>query len=205
MNKFIVFVIAFSQPSLRGSGILHNLQGTKLFADNEKLPTSRFPGWNRCNRDKLVLRDGGKRLELTYGGVISHEPSLSGRGTAVLHATSPDRDGDLVVKVSWPGSKRVLGDKFLKKAIRIAESKKQHNWALNHLPNLEFSRSVNFSSGSTQGKDASLFNGPKFVNGSHEYEQRTLRIIAQERLYPLKTLTDVEGNPQVLLDVACGM
>ena len=207
VDKFIAVVIAFSQLSFCDSGILHNLQGTKLFADNEKLPTSRFlSAMEQMQQgNKLVLRDGKKRLELTCGDVISHEPSLSGRGTAVLHATSPDRDGDLVVKVSWPGSKRVPEDKFLRKAIRIAKSKKEHNWALNHLPHLEFSQSINFDSRSTHGKVASLFNNAKFANGKYDYEERTLRIIVQGRLYPLKTLTDVKEIAQVLLDVACGM
>ena len=37
-----------------------------------------------------------------------------------------------------------------------------------------------------------------------EYERRTLRIVIQERLHPLKTLTDVKDIAQVLVDVACG-
>ena len=207
VDKFIAVVIAFSQLSLCDSGILHNIQGTKLFADNEKLPTSKLPRkMGQMQRGhKLVLGDGKERMELTYGDVISHEPSLSGRGTAVLHATSPDREGDLIVKISWPGSKRVPEDKFLKKAIKIAKSRKEHKWALSHLPHLEFSQSINFNSGSTHGKVASLFSNAKFANGEYEYEQRTLRIIVQERLYPLNTLTDVKEIAQVLLDAACGM
>ena len=207
VDQFIGVVIAFSQLSLCDGGILHNIQGSKLFADNGKLPTSKLPRkMGEMQRGhKLVLEGSKERLELTYGDVISHEPSLSGRGTAVLHATSPDRDGDLVVKVSWPGSARVPEDEFIRKAIRIAKSRKKHNWALNHLPHLEFSQSVNFNSDSTHGKVASLFNNAKIANGEYDYEQRTLRIIVQERLYPLKMLTDVKEIAQVLLDVACGM
>ena len=88
---------------------------------------------------ELVIEGAKERLELTYGDVISHKPPLSGRGTAVPHATSPDRDGDLVVKVSWPGSARVPEGEFLGRAIRIAKSRKKHNWTLNHL-HLEFSQ-----------------------------------------------------------------
>ena len=210
VDKFIAIVIAFSRLSLCDSGILHNLQGTKLFADNEKLPTSKPSRNSRKMRKsqrghKLLLGDGADRLELTYGDVISHEPSLSGRGTAVLHATSPDLDGDFVVKISWPGSGRVPEDEFLRRAIETAESESRHKWALNHLPYLEFSQSVDFDSDSTHGKVANLFKNAEFANGEYEYEQRTLRIIVQERLYPLKTLTDVKEIAQVLLDVACGV
>ncbi|KAF9647592.1 hypothetical protein BDM02DRAFT_3187837 [Thelephora ganbajun] len=96
---------------------------------------------------------------LTYGEVISHEPSPAGRSTAVLHAKSPTwKDIDLVVKISWTGSDR---------------------------------------------KVVSLLDNAEFVNGEYKYERRTLRIIVQERLYLLKTLTNAKDIAQVLLDVAC--
>ena len=42
-----------------------------------------------------------------------------------------------------------------------------------------------------------------FVNGEYEHEGRILRIIVQERLYPLTAPMDMEDIAQVLLDVAC--
>ena len=49
-----------------------------------------------------------------------------------------------------------------------------------------------------------LFENAKIANGDFVYEWRTLQIIIQERLYPLKSLTNVKDIGQVLLDVACG-
>ena len=204
IEKFIAIVIAFSRLSLRDSGVLHDIRGGRLFMDNRKLPTSNITlkalKMQRGNR--LELRKGKQRLKLKLGDLISHEPSLVGRGTAVLHATSSENP-NLVVKISWPGSGRVAEDKFLEKAIKTAKGSEDHRWALMHLPNLVFSESIDFGPGSTHGKVASLFEKPGFVNGEYEYEQRTLRIIVQERLYPLKSLTDVKEIAQVLLDVAC--
>ena len=51
---------------------------------------------------------------------------------------------------------------------------------------------------------AILFDGAEIINGEYKYEPRTLRIIIQERLYPLKKLTRVKDIAQVLLDVAYG-
>ena len=213
LDKFIAIVIAFSRLSLRDNGILHNLHDGELFRDNEELVTSNFArGVMRMQKgNKLVLGGDGKTEQFTleYGEVISHEPSLAGRATAVLHAKSSSlwKKLDLVVKISWPGSERVAENEFLTRAVEIANSKPGDNWALKHLPQLLFSQDVVFGSDSTHGKVASLFENAKFVDGErpHTYERRTLRIIVQERLYPLKTLTNVKDIAQVLLDVACGI
>ena len=133
------------------------------------------------------------------------QPSLAGRGMAVLRATSSEGDSNLVVKISWPGSGRVPEDEFLNKAIEMAKSSEEHKWTLNHLPRVVRAQSIDFDPDSTHGKVASLFEKAEFVNGGYEYERRTLRIIVQERLYPLKTLTDVREIAQVLLDVACSV
>ena len=210
LDKFIAIVIAFSRLSLRDNGILHNLQGGKLFMDNKNLPTR---GLTRCavqmqegNELKFRGDKESKPFTLTLGEVISHEPSLAGRSTTVLHAKSPRwKKLDLVVKISWPNSDRVAEDKFLAKAVETAESTADDKWAINHLPRVLYAQDVDFDSGSTHGKVASLFAGAEFINGEYEYKRRTLRIIIQERLYPLVTLTNVRDVAQVLLDVACGM
>ena len=138
--------------------------------------------------------------------MISHEPSLAGRATAVLHATSPKwEDLDLVVKVSWPGSDRVAENEFLAKAVETANSTTANKWVHNHLPRVLFAQDVVFDSNSTHGKIASLFHNAEFDGKKYEYERRTLRIIIQERLYPVKTLTKAKDVAQVLLDTGCGM
>ena len=212
VNKFIAIVIAFSKLSLRDNGILHDLPlCPKLFQDNEKLPKSNLVrGTMRVQEGNKLVFGGDektKQFTLTYGETISHEPSLAGRGTAVLHATSPKWKGvGLVAKISWPGSDRVAENKFLAKAVETANSTTANNWARNHLPQVLFAQDVVFDSDSTHGKLASLFNdNDEFDGEEYKYEQRTLRVIIQERLHPVKTLTKAKDVAQVLLDAGCGM
>ena len=108
-----------------------------------------------------------------------------------------------MVKIGWPGSERVAENEFLDEAIKIAKSSIENEWALNHLPQVLHAQDVVFDENSTHGKVARLLTGAKFANGEYKYEPRTLRIIVQERLYPLKTLTNAKDIGQVLLDVAC--
>ena len=210
LKKFIAIGIAFGRLSLRDNGILHNLGNGELFKDNEKLPTRRIPppAVKMQDGNRLVLGGGGgaKRFTVTLGEVISHEPSLAGRSTAVLRAKSSEwKDVELVVKISWPGSGRVAESKFLEAATAKAKSAPENKWALNHLPQVLYTQDVVFDSDSTHGKVASLFDDAEIINGEYKYEGRTLRIIVQERLYPLKELMNVKDIAQVLLDVACGM
>ena len=207
LNKLIAIVIAFGRLSLRDNGILHELGDGKLFLDNEELPKSEPPPTSvqiqEGNQLEFRRNKTAEPFTLTYGEVISHEPSLAGRATAVLHATSPEwEDVDLVVKISWPGSGRVPEDKLVDQAIR--QAKRTDRWAINHLPKVLFAQDVAFVSDSTNEKVARLFDNAKFVNGGYKYERRTLRIIIQERLYPLETLTSVKDVGQVLLDAGCG-
>ena len=208
VEKFIAIMIAFSRLSLRDNGILHNLHGGELFRDNGNLPTSKLAhGMVRMQEGNKLEFGGDEKtgpFTLTYGKVISHEPSLAGRSTAVLHAESPKWNKlDLVVKISWPGSERIPENEFLKKAIEVAESTPNGKWAINHLPNILFAQDVVFDSDSTQEKVASLFDNAEFVDEEYKYERRTLRIIIQERLYPLTTLANVKHIGQALVDVAC--
>jgi len=208
LDKFIAIVIAFGRLSLRDNGILHNLHDSKLFRDNGNLPTSKLARGAVRIQEGNKLEFGGdektRPFTLTYGEVISHEPSLAGRSTAVLHAKSSRwKRINLVVKISWPGSDRVAENEFLAKAVKTAKSTAANKWALNHLPRVLFAQDVVFDPDSTHERVASLFDNAEFVNEEYKYERRTLRIIIQERLYPLKTLTNVKDIVQVLLDIAC--
>jgi hypothetical protein len=207
LDKLIAILIAFSRLSLSESGVLHNLHGGKLFMGNEKLitsPVGKEIAWIQSG-NQLEL-DGNEKtgpFTLTLGEVISREPSLVGRSTAVLRAESSALDGDLVVKISWPGSRRVPETDLLAEATSAAE-KTPDQWALKHLPQVFFHQDVDLGSNSTHAKVAELFARPEFFGSrEYEYEPRTLRIIVQERLHPLKNLTDVRDIAQVLLDVAC--
>ena len=206
LDKFIAIVIAFSRLFLRDNGILRHGQ---LFRDNRKLATPEVP------RGAVIMQEGNKlvfggdqrtkQFTLTYGEVISHQPLLAGRATIVLHVESSSlwKELNLVVKISWPGSDRVAENEFLAKAVETAKSSPDDNWALKHLPRVLFAQ----DSDSTDEKVVSLFDNAEPIdeNYTYIYERRTLRIIVQERLYPLETLTDVREIAQVLLDAACGM
>jgi hypothetical protein len=210
LDKFIAIVIAFGRLSLRDNGILHGLDERKLFSDNEKLTKRRVPqGVVRIQHGNKLKFGGNKEtgtFTVTLGEVISHEPSLVGRATAVLHGTSSNwKKRDLVVKISWPGSNRAVESELLREATSKANSTIDNEWALNHLPKVLYAQDVVFDSDSTYERVASLFDDAKIDNGEYTYERRTLRIIIQERLYPLKELTKVKDVGQVLLDVACGM
>ena len=85
----------------------------------------------------------------------------------------------------------------------MADSTPDGKWAVNHLPRVLFAHDVVFDPDSTQEKVASLFDDAEFVDEEYKYERRTLRIIIQERLYPLETLTNVKDIGQVLVDIAC--
>ena len=210
LDKFIAIVIAFSRLSLRNNGILYDLHDGKLFRDNEKLSILKLaPGAMRMQEGNRLEFGGDGNTEpftLTLGEAIFRDPSLAGRSTTVLHAKSSTWEGlDLVVKIGWPSSDRVAETAFLTKAVKTAESTATDRWALKHLPRVLFAQDVVFDSNSTHQKVASLFDEAEFANGEYMYERRTLRIIVQEWLYPLKTLTNVKDIAQVLLDVGCGM
>ena len=209
LDKLIAIVIAFNRLTLRDSGILHDLRGGRLFRDNENLLISDLPSGATKMQEGNELEFVDEKIgafTLTYGEVISHEPSLAGRATAVLEAKSAKWDGmDLVVKISWPGSERTAENELLAKAVSTAESSPGDEWALNHLPRVLFSQDVALGLDSIHSKVENLFEKAKLANGEYKYERRTLRIIVQERLHPLKTLTNVKDIAQVLLDVGCGM
>ena len=209
LDKFIAVVIAFNRLSLCESGIiLHGPSEEGPFKDNGRLPRSpptRDPVNVQSGKGLKFGADGeNEPFTLKFGAVISHEPSLAGRGTAVLRAKCSSWKGlDLVIKIGWPGSRRAAEHKFIEKATEKAKSNEIHAWALNHLPKIFYARDVAFGLNSTHERVARLFDKAKFVDKGYEYERRTMRIIVQERLYPLKDLTNVKDIAQVLLDVAC--
>ena len=209
LDKFITIVIAFGRLTLRDNEILHNLHDGKLFSDNERLVTRRVPQGTIQMQEGNELVFGGSPetgpFTLTLGEVISHEPSLAGRSTAVLYAKSTKwKNAKLVVKISWPGSEREVEHEFLDEATSRAGETAKDRWALKHLPRVLYAQGVIFDPDSTHEKVAILFDGAEIINGEYKYEPRTLRIIIQERLHPLKKLTRVKDIAQVLLDVAYG-
>ena len=199
LDKFIAIVIALNRLSLRDNGILHNPHNCKLFQGDGSIATSKLAhGMVRMQEGNKLEFGGDEKtgpFTLTYGKVISHEPSLAGRSTSVLHAKSSKwNDVDLVVKVGWRSSGRIPESEFLKGAIEVAESTPGGKWAVNHLPRVLFTQDVVFDPDSTQEKVASLFDDAEFVDEEYKYERRTLRIIIQELLHPITTLANVKQD-----------
>ena len=203
LDKFIAIIIAFHCLSPKQNGILNSL----IKENSELVKNPGIPEDNkvvqRGNQLELPVDGSQEKIVVTLGNVISRDPATVGRSTVVLEATSTQwSESELVVKVSWPGSGRVRENDFLKKAEEEAE-KSDGKWALEHLPRVFHAVDIDFDENSTPKLVARLFKDAKFVDGKYVYERRTLRIIIQERLYPLKSLTNVRDIGQVFLDVAC--
>ena len=201
-EKLIATIIAFHRLSLEQNGIL-----ASIAPENYRLLSkTAFKGGDRVVQRGNVLCFSGsaehKPFKVKLQDVVSCVPALVGRSTLVINATSKIFDGPLVIKISWPTSGRVSETAFLEKASEMAKG--DHAWAANHLPRLHYAEDVEFLPDTTLGSIAHLFQIGKLENGDYVYEPRTLRIIIQERLCPLKSLDNVKEIGQVFLDVVCG-
>jgi len=203
VDKFIAIIIAFYRLSFRQNGILDTFA-----KDNpEVVKNPRIPEDNTVIQkgNTLEFSGGGlqERFTVELGDVIYRDPATVGRSTAVFSATSDRwKEYKLVVKISWPDSGRVPETKFVKKAKEEAEKTKD-KWATNHLPRVFYDKDVVFEKGSTLESVASLFDVATIVNGKYTYERRALRVIVQERLYPLRSLSNVREIGQAFVDIAC--
>ena len=72
-----------------------------------------------------------------------------------------------------------------------------------HLPRVFYAKDIVFGKSSALESVACLFEDGKVINKSYTYERRTLRVMIQERLYALESLTNARDIGQVFLDVAC--
>ena len=205
LDKFIAFIIAFYRLPSEQNGILDTLieHNTDLVKNPDVLDDYRIVQTGQV----LKLTEGRSQetFEVILGETISRREAIIGRSTIVVRATSEKWPGiNLVVKISWPDSVRVPESKFLEKAIKEAEET-DGRWAVNHLPRVFFSKDATFGKDSTFESVARLFQGAKFANRKFVFERRTLRIIIQEELYLLKSLTEVKDVAQVFVDIACSM
>jgi len=203
VDKFIVMIIAFYCLSFQQNGVLDTLAEENAdLMKNSETPRNRKVV-KRGNRLELPLGDSGS-LAVRLTDVISRDPAVIGRSTVVFGATSDRwKKMKLVIKISWPNSGRVPETDFIKRAYAEVEKTKE-KWVTKHLPLVFYTRDFVFDKDSTLGSVASLFEGAKLVDGKYVYEPRTLRIIIQERLYPLKSLSNVRDIGQVFVDVIGG-
>jgi len=203
-KKLIATIIAFHRLSLEQNGILTSI----VPKNSDLLSQVEFSekDWVVQNGNELHFSgntETGGAFKVTLDDVISRDPAMVGRSTLVLNATSTNWDCPVVVKISWPTSGRVSETEFLEEA--TDKAKGDHVWAANHLPKVFYAEDVDFHADSTLKSVARLFEHAQFTNGDYVYERRTLRIIIQERLFPLKLLKNVKDIGQVFLDIMCGM
>jgi len=203
LEKFIATIIAFQRLSPEQNGIL----GAFFQKNTDLVRHSHVAADDKVARKENVLVFTGNepdgKIEVELGEIISRNPGI-GRSTVVIGGTSGKwPETNLVVKFSWPGSGRVPETHFLEKACAEAEKTKDNKWAIKHLPRILHARDITFEPGSALKSVAGLFRNPTFVGGAFKYEHRPFRIVIQERLHPLKSLTNVRDIGQVFLDIAC--
>lgn len=203
-DKLITTIIAFHCLLLEQNGILETLVplNAKLLSKTKFKPAAHVV--QRGN--VLHFLGNGKHglFEVILAGAISHNPAIVGRSTLVLNATSEQwQKKPLVVKISWPSSGWASETEFLEKAITMARD--YHAWAANHLPKVYYVEDIVFHLDSSLKSVAHLFENAEFAGGDYTYKWRTLCIIIQEQLYPLKSLVKVKDISQVFLDIVCGM
>ena len=204
LNKFIAVITAFRYLSFKRDTIPDAL--TKVngeLVENSGIPVDKVV--ERGNRLDFLGSGSQDKFTVDLGGLISRDIGMVGRSTAVLEATSDRWAGtELVVKISWPRSGRGREMDFVKKATDEAE-KTAGQWAAKHLPRVFYAKDIVFGKSSALESVACLFEDGKVINKSYMYERRTLRVMIQERLYALESLTNARDIGQVFLDAACGM
>ena len=207
LDKFIAVIIAFQRLSFEQSGILNtHLEGnTELVKGKDVLEGEKVTRKGH----RLILPTSGAeegRFVVTLGEVISRHLAIVGRSTVVLKASSDKwQDENLVIKVSYPDSCRVPENEFLEKADEEAKQT-EGEWATKHLPRVFYFEDLDPSKDSTLESVAGLFKDAQFATAKrHVYERLTLRIIIQEELHPLGSLTNARDVGQVFLDVACSV
>ena len=200
LDQFIAVIVALHCFPLKQNRTLDalpidDIKVVKNSSDNEVVQ----------NQNKLELTEGGsnKKFSVTLGDIIAHDPAIVGRSTLVRRARSDQwQNVNLVVKISWPIAGWGTESEFLERAIEEAK-KTEGGWATKHLPRMFWAKDIVFGQDSTLESVANLFQDAKFNGKKYSHERRVLRIIIQEELYPLKSLTNVKDIGQVFVDIAC--
>ena len=202
LDKLIASIITFYHLSFKQNPVLDILpsKNTELVW-NSKTPKNDRVAWDGNKRDFSGIK-AQDDFTVCLGDIVFRDPAPVGRSTMVLTAACGrwPKNG-LIVKFSWQDSGRVSETDFLKRANDEAQ-KTSGKWATKHLPQMFYSKDVVSNSDSTLDPVARFFDNVE-LNGKYEYERRTLRVIVQERLHPIKSLTNVRDIGQVFVDVVC--
>jgi hypothetical protein len=171
--RFIAFLQAVASLSLQQWGYAANVLKPPPLLDNPLQKTDIFDGL------ELNLRNGTR---LRLGGTVFHQHGLIGRGTCVVQATCIEKEngvfgkawnGQLIVKLSWPAKSRMSEQVIIEQA-RLKADNDKHRWVLKHLPNVLHAEDVHVN----------LLSQALIDRLGDAYEERILRIIVQEELFP---------------------
>jgi Fungal protein kinase len=173
-SRFVVMLKAITDLSLKQWGYVDKIRPAPLL-DNPRKGEDIFNGL------ELLLKNG-TRLKLE--GTVFHQHGLIGRGTCVIRATCVEKahdadddeawNGPLIVKLSWPAKSRTSEQVILEQAYKAAGNN-EHRWVLKHLPKVLYSEDV----------DDNILSWALIDRMGSEYEERVLRIMVQEALYPI--------------------
>jgi hypothetical protein len=178
-SRFVAMLHAIGNLTLPQLGYADVIKPAPLL-DNPRQTTDIFDGL------ELTLSDGTR---LVLGSTIYHQHGIIGRGTCVIRArrvektkdsgTSDDAwDGPLIVKLSWPAKSRISENDIIEKA-RNAANHDEHRWVLKHLPNVLHA----------EDRHVNLLSRALIDRMGNQYEERVLRIMVQEKLYPITERT----------------
>jgi len=147
--------------------------------DNPRQTTDIFDGL------ELKLSDSTRLL---LGSTIFHQHGSIGRGTCVVRARRVEKgkysgtddawDGPLIVKLSWPAKSKIPENSIIEKAHNAADHD-EHRWVLKHLPKVLHA----------EDRHVNLLSRALIDRMGNQYEERVLRIMVQEELYPITERT----------------
>jgi serine/threonine protein kinase len=178
-----------SLPILRPRINTQYWNGEANTSGSVKGPSLVFPGSNAFNACEMEV--DGMTLEL--GEMVYRAHGIIGRGTTVIKAKLEGKD--VIVKLSFPGKSRTPEDELVEDARQTAMDSAEHQWALNHLPNIIKSKTYDLED-MPQSRLAKYFEEKGIP-----YEQRCLRITVQEALNPLTDLLHPSEYAQVFFDI----
>ncbi|THU76486.1 hypothetical protein K435DRAFT_771032 [Dendrothele bispora CBS 962.96] len=186
--------------SLSGRGVVSRLKLPK--GDPDDLVSPGLKPTTTLYADAQVYF--GSQL-LILGNVLYRARSIVGRGTIVIEA-APKEQPDAwlyTAKYSFPPATRHSEASLILSALRTAKQRPEWSWVENHLPNLKFWEDVEL----TDDDDDEDFPHERIKLFLDEhcpdfgYEKRVLRILVQDRLEPLTSLSEEVHYAQVFCDV----
>jgi hypothetical protein len=178
-SRLVAMLHAIANLTLSQLGYADVVKPAPLL-DNPRQTTNIFDGL------ELKLSDG---THLLLGSTIFHQHGIIGRGTCVVQAKRVEKgkdsgtdddawDGPLIVKLSWPAKSRISENDIIEKA-RGAANHDKHRWVLKHLPKVLHA----------EDRHINLLSRALIDRMGDQYEERVLRIMVQEKLYPITERT----------------